>query len=174
MVTAPGLLVNLFFGGCAIYRDPIWQPQYPGASTTKNCRSGGQTSIDIQLTDGVILTVRPAYIDRHDGLSLGLLVASGTTLRLVSDKARIETSHELVLAPLQYQGSVGEIAAADRQDGYDLKGKAKYYLFHVPDGDIKGDHFVLIVPIVLDPERDLEMVRVQFDRRTAYCVVGMQ
>jgi hypothetical protein len=139
-----------------------------------NCRSGGQGSIDIQLTDGVMLTVRPAYIDRHYGLSLGLLVASGTTLRLVSDKARIETSHELVLVPLQYQGSVGEIAAADRKDGYDLKGRPKYYLFHVPNDDIKGDHFALILPIILDPERDLEMVRVQFDRRTAYCVVGMQ
>jgi len=147
---------------------------YPGASTVKNCRSGGQTSIDIQLTNSAVLTVRPAYIDRHDGLSLGLLVASGTTLRLVSDKARIETSHELVLVPLQYQGSVGEIAPADRQDGYDLKGRPQYYLFHVPEGDVKGDHFALILPIILDPERNLDMVRVQFDRRTAYCVVGMQ
>ncbi len=173
-VTAAVISLNLLMSGCAIYRDPIWQPLYPGASTVKNCRSGGQTSIDIQLTNSAVLTVRPAYIDRHDGLSLGLLVASGTTLRLVSDKARIETSHELVLVPLQYQGSVGEIAPADRQDGYDLKGRPQYYLFHVPEGDVKGDHFALILPIILDPERNLDMVRVQFDRRTAYCVVGMQ
>jgi len=79
-----------------------------------------------------------------------------------------------VLVPLQYQGSVGEIAPADRQDGYDLKGRPQYYLFHVPEGDVKGDHFALILPIILDPERNLDMVRVQFDRRTAYCVVGMQ
>jgi hypothetical protein len=84
-------------------------------------RVNGLTS---PLTDGVMLTVRPTYIDRHDGLSLGLLVASGTTLRLVSDKARIETTHELVLEPLleplQYQGPLGEIAVADHRDGYDL------------------------------------------------------
>jgi hypothetical protein len=36
-----------------------------------------------------------------------------------------------------------------------------------------ADELVVELPIIIDPDRDLEMVRVQFDNRIKHCVVGI-
>jgi hypothetical protein len=166
------LAFNFLLNGCAIYTDHVWQPKYPGATVLKRCPNGGPNAIDIQLTKDVLLTVGPAYIDRREKLGFSVLVAPGATLRLVSDKARIEVARESVLVPLEYQGPLREIVAS-QQNAYELKGRPKYYNFKVVADDITADELVVELPIIIDPDRDLEMVRVQFDRRTFHCVVGM-
>jgi hypothetical protein len=166
------LAFNFLLNGCAIYTDHVWQPKYPGATVLKRCPNGGPNAIDIQLTKDVLLTVEPTYIDRREKLGLFVLVAPGTTLRLVSNKARIEAAGESVLVPLEYQGPLAEIATS-QQNAYELKGRPKYYNFKVVAEDITADDLVVVLPIIIDPDHDLEMVRVQFDNRTTHCVVGM-
>jgi hypothetical protein len=91
-----------------------------------------------------------------------VLVAPGATLRVVSDKARIEVARELVLAPLEYQGPLKEISTS-QQNTYELKGRPKYYNFKVMADDITADELVVELPIIIDSDRDLGMVRAQFD-----------
>jgi len=95
-------------------------------------------------------------------LAAYVLVAPGATLRVVSDKARIEVARELVLAPLEYQGPLKEISTS-QQNTYELKGRPKYYNFKVMADDITADELVVELPIIIDSDRDLGMVHAQFD-----------
>ena len=166
------LAFNFLLSGCGVYTDHVWQPKYPGATVLKYCPNGGPNGIDIHLTKDVLLTVEPSYMDKREKLGVYLLVAPGTTLRLVSDKARIEVAGELTLAPLEYQGPQEEISTS-QPNTYELKGRSTYYNFKMAADGITSETLVVELPIIVDPDRDLEMVRIQFDNRTTHCVVGL-
>ncbi len=166
------LTFNLLLSGCAIYTDHVWQPKYPGANVLKRCPYGGPNPIDIHLTQNVLISVIPAYINRGDKLGFSVLVAPGAAIRLVSDKARIEVAGKLMLAPLEYQGPLEEISTS-QPNSYELKGRPKYYNFKMAADRITAGTLAVELPIIVDPGRDLEMVRIQFDNRTTHCVIGM-
>jgi hypothetical protein len=172
LVTAFLLAVNVLLPGCWTYTDRVWQPKYPGATVLRRCPYGGPNPIDIHLTQNVLISVLPAYINRGDKLAFSVLVTPGAAIGLVSDQARIEVAGKWILAPLEYQGPQEEISTA-QQNAYELKGRPTYYNFKVAANSFTAETLVVELPIILDPDHDLEMVRVQFDNRTTHCVVGL-
>jgi hypothetical protein len=161
------LTLSALLSGCVTV-DQAWQPSYPGATETRFHEAsarGGAKTITVQLNEDVSLLLTPVSIDRKDGLRFSVVVAPGGTLWLVSDQARIESAQDVVPAPLQYQGAMEDIATDHQQGVYQLVGRTRGYSFVVPITEIKGDVFYLVLPILTDPDNDIDMVRVRFDRR---------
>jgi hypothetical protein len=160
--------------GC-MYYDKVWQPSYPGAKEMGLHSAGsygGAKALTVQLTSDVALSLSPVFLDRNDSLSIGVRVTPGATLRMVSDHARIETSAEVMTVPLKYQGTLNDIATNDKQGFYQLEGRSKYYSFQLAMPVISGDQFYLVIPIIINPDSDLDMIRVRFDRRNIAALEG--
>jgi hypothetical protein len=79
---------------------------------------------------------------------------------------------DVSLEPLEYQGPIAEITRPDRPNVYTLPGRDRVYVFHVRTNQIQSNEFVLVIPILKNPD-DLEMVRVRFIRHRAVGYVGM-
>jgi hypothetical protein len=160
-------LTTLMSGWASV--DEVWQPRDPNAKETASPGAGdrgGPKAITVQLNEDVSLSFTPVSIDRKDSVRFSVVVAPGATLWLVSDQAKIEMAHDVVPALLQYQGNVADIATDHQQPGvYQLVGRKSGYSFAVPVSDIKEDGFFLILPILTDPDDDINTVRVRFDRR---------
>jgi hypothetical protein len=148
--------------------DEVWQPSYPGAKELGLPGAGargGPQAITVQINEDVSLSFTPVSIDRKESVRFTVAVAPGATLWLVSDQAKLEMGQDVVPAPIQFQGSVPDIATDQQQPGvYQLVGRKSGYSFVVPI-DEKGDVFYLTLPILTDPDDDINTVRVRFDRR---------
>jgi hypothetical protein len=151
-------------GGWASGED-VWQPSYEDAKETAS-PGLGDPGVTVKLTEEVSLSFTPVSIDRKDGVRFTVGVAPGATLWLVSNQAKLEKEGSVVPAPLQYQGTVADFTSDPHQPGvYQLVGRKNAYAFVTPISDIKGDVFYLTLPILTDPDDDINTVRVRFDRR---------
>jgi len=159
-------LAPLMSGWTAV--DEVWQPSYPDAKELGlpgASNRGNLKAITVRLNEDILLSFAPVSIDRKDSVRFTVAVAPGATLWLVSDQVKIKTGEAAAAATLQYQGTVAEIATDPQQPGvYQLVGRKGDYSFVVPIGDIKGDVFYLQLPILTDPDDDINTVRVRFDR----------
>jgi hypothetical protein len=162
--------------GCMPFSDNVWQPSYAGATQHGNnpCGVGGAKNLDVPLSGGNELWLHPVYIDKANRIAFAVHVRSGETVQMVSDKARIEVGSDVFLIPLEYQGPgpLAEITRPGGQNGFTLEGRPKVYNFHVPTDQIKTNEFILVIPILNNPD-ELEMVRVRFNRHHSVGYVGM-
>jgi hypothetical protein len=145
--------------------DEVWQPSYEDAKETAS-QAGGDRGITVHLTEDVSLSFAPVSIERKDGVRFTVRVAPGATLWLVSDQVKLETRGDIVPAPLQYQGAVADFTTDPHQPGvYQLVGRKSVYSFVTPISNLQGDVFYFTLPMLTDPDDDINTVRVRFDRR---------
>ena len=159
--------------GCVTV-DKVWQPSYPGAKEQGihgNGR-GGAKSLEIGLEDGVTVFVPPLFVNKNAELSVSVYVPSGSTLRVVSNQARLEADGNVADVPLKYKGALEEITSRSNQTFYQLNGKRGGYNFDLSMIAVKGDEFFLEFPVLTDPDHDLNWLRVRFERRQRFVYEG--
>jgi hypothetical protein len=145
--------------------EEVWQPSDPDAKATASPGQGDR-GITVQLTEDVSLSFTPVSIDRKDNVRFTVTVAPGATLWLVSDQIKVESAGNVFPIALQYQGTVTDFTTDPHQPGvYQLVGRKSAYSFVALASDIKGDVFYLTLPLLADPDDDLNALRIRFHRR---------
>jgi hypothetical protein len=77
----------------------------------------------------------------------------------------VESAGNVFPIALQYQGTVTDFTTDPHQPGlYQLVGRTNVYSFVALISNIKGDVFYLTLPLLTDPDDDLNALRIRYHR----------